>query len=256
MYRRAEFFKIDYPLTLQDIKTKIGPVTKKPRRVPDKNALTKKITLDCSFDHKNIINGHYILGMEIEYQITLRKGVPYQKTRDVFAFLFFAKQKILVVLGRDEAIVEAVKEVSNVLYGDTKNIKPFRPVKFTKDSLVGIINKLKQDDDGSWCDEYNAHHTAIKYQGKKTKTNFSLGEGNCVLEDEEAQQEIDNATSISPKYRFTKCPQLNGESYPQPKTLTFNGRNGVVSLSIRQDFENWYRFVSNFLLQHLELSED
>lgn len=256
MYGRAKFFRIDYPITVQDIDKKIKNVTKKIKRVPDKNIMTEKISLSRKFYNKRKIGENYIFGMEMEWQITVKKGMPYQTTQDLLDFLFFTKEKILVVLGSDDVVAGAVKEVAETLYGDIHNIKPFGHVTFEKNSLVNIINKLKQDDPDSWCDEHNAYHGALKYQERKTKTNFSLGEGNCVLDDPEAQKEIDNATSISPKYRFTKCPKFNGISYDLPKTLRFNGMKGVVSISTKQNFENWHKFISNFLLQHLELVYD
>lgn len=254
MYRRAEFFKIEHPLSIQKIAEKLGAVTDRKRQVPDKNALTKKIVLSCSFSNQKMHDDYYVSGMELQYQITARKGVPYQKTWDFFAFLFFVKKNVLVVLGRDTAITDAIKEVSKVLYGDTQDIRPFSSVRFEKDSLVRIITKLKKNDSDSWCDEHNALHGAMRYQGRKTKTNFSLGDGNCVLDDNEAKQEIANATTINPKYRFYRCPKLNGVAYDQPQTLRFNGEKGTIGIGRNLDFEHWEKFIAKFLLQHLEWS--
>ena len=47
------------------------------------------------------------------------------------------------------------------------------------------IKQMRNDDPDSWCDEYGGKHDGIKYQGRKTKSNFSLGEGKCVLDDHE-----------------------------------------------------------------------
>lgn len=240
-------------MSIQEIKKKIGSVKNRQRKVPSKGAPERKITLDCDFTHK-AHDDYYVLGVDLEYQITARKGMPYQRTRDFFAFLFFEKEKVLVVLGRDKAIPEVIKVVSDILYGDVQDLKPFISVGFGKDSLVRIIGMLKEDDSDSWCDEHNAIHGALRFDDRKTKTNFSLGEGNCVLEDDEANREIANATSINPKYRFYKLPKMNIMLSPKPQTLKFNGTDGVISISRFQDFENWEMLIAKFLLKHLELS--
>ena len=252
MYRRAEFFKISYPLKIDEIKNRCKNIKDKPRTVNDKNFITKKITLECSFDQKEEKNGNYLLGINVEYQLSPKKGVPYQTTRDLFAFMFFPNNNILVVLGRDAAINEAINEVSKILYPDVENLKVFGSVTFSVDSMVEAIKQMRNDDPDSWCDEYGGKHDGIKYQGRKTKSNFSLGEGNCVLDDREAQEAIASSTSISPKYKFYKCPKLHKISYDKPKTMSFNGRNGVVSISIHQEFENWYKFIAEFLMSTLE----
>ena len=253
MHRRAEFFRIDYPLKLEDIKNKFKNVKDRQRKVQDKNHITKKITLGCSFDNKKERDGNYLLGVHVEYQIHPKKGMSYQKTSDLFGFIFFLSHNLLVVLGRDEAIGDAVKEVSKILYPD-EDLRVLSPITFTVDSLVKTITEMRKDDPESWCDEYRARHDGVKYQDRKTKSNFSLGPGQCVLDDLEAQGAIDASTSISPKYKFYICPKLNPISYDRPKTISFNGRDGVISISIEQKPENWYRFISDFLLKTLMLN--
>lgn len=254
MFRRAQFFKMSYPLELDFIKDKFRNVDSKSRRVIDKNTINIEITLDCSFNQKRENADNYQLGASIEYQFHPRKNTPWLNTREFVAFMFFPRNKLLVVLGRDEALTEAIKVVSNILYDNTDTIKPFNSVMFEKQSLVDTIGIMKNNDStgASWCDEHNAIHRAEKYEGRKTKTNFSLGPNNCVLEDEEALAEIENATSISPKYRFKKCSELNAISYDRPKTISFNGEQGVISISISQGFENWDRFISKFILKNVE----
>ena len=160
---------------------------------------------------------------------------------------------MLVVLGRDETLTEVVRVVSDVLYDNTDRVKMFRSVMFEKQSLIDTINKMKQNDPTgeSWCVEHNAIHDGGKFKGEKTMTNFSLGPYNCVLDHPDAQDEMANATSISPKYRFKSCPELNTLTYSKPKTMLFNGKEGVISISVTQEFENWYRFVSEFIIKNI-----
>ena len=256
LYRRAEFFKIEYPLTVDIIKKRIGKIKDKTRETKDKNHITRNITLECSFENRVEKDGNYFVGLNLEYQISPKKGVPYQKTRDFYAVIFFPKKNVLVVLGRDTAISEMLKLFSDILYPDTdlKYYRVFGSVVFGINSMIKAIKEMRKDDPSSWCDEYNGKHGAKKYQGKKTKSNFSLGEGNCVLDNKEAQGAIAAATSISPKFKFYKCPKLTHTVYEQPKTISFNGCNGVVSSSIPQDFDNWYRFISEFLIDRLEIN--
>lgn len=252
MYRRAEFFKIEYPLKIDKIKEKFKDIKNYNRNPIDKNYISKKIKLVCSFEHKEEKDGNYLIGLDIEYQISPRKGVPFQKTRDLHALIFFPKYNILVVLGRDSAIFEIIPIISKILYPDAKSINVFKHVHFDTDSIVNTIRILRKDDDNSWCDEYRGKHLGPKYQGKKTKSNFSLGEGKCVLDDAEAIDAISVSTSINPTYKFYRCLKLNSKSYDSPKTISFNGEHGIISISISPEFENWYKFISKFLINELK----
>ena len=254
MFRRAEFFNTDFPLKIEEIEHRFRGIKNKPRKIRDKNYITKHITLECSFDNKKEKDGNYLLGIDIEYQISAKKGIPYQKTRDFYTFMFFPKNNLLVVVGRDTAICDAINEVSKILYPNVDNMKVFSSVMFGVKSMVTAIKNMRDDDPNSWCDEYGARHDALKYQGKKTKSNFSLGEGYCVLDDSEAKEAIAASTSISPKYKFVRCPKLNQVTYDAPKTMSFNGREGVISISVNQSFDHWYKFISDFLLKTLEFN--
>ena len=113
MHRRAEFFRIDYPLKLEDIKNKFKNVKDRQRKVQDKNHITKKITLGCSFDNKKERDGNYLLGVHVEYQIHPKKGMSYQKTSDLFGFIFFLSHNLLVVLGRDDIFSDYFLHICN-----------------------------------------------------------------------------------------------------------------------------------------------
>ena len=252
MYRRAQFFKISYPLRIDEIKSRLRGAKNAVRTVNNKNFITQKIDLKCDFEHKKETDGNYLLGISLEYQIRIRQGMEYQKARDLFAFIFFPKDNILVVLGRDTARSVAVTEVSKILYPDVEDLRMLSPITFSVGSMVAAITQMRDDDPSSWCDEYRGRHDGQKYQGKKTKSNFSLGEGLCIFDDSEAKDAIDKSTSISPKYKFFACPKLNQLVYDTPKTISFNGQNGVVSVSIYQEFENWYKFISEFLIKILK----
>lgn len=252
MYRKAEFFKMKFPLKIEEIKSKFENLKSVPRKTLDKNSIIKKITLDCSFEHKKARDENYLVGIDFQFQISPRRGVPYQKTRDLYGLIFLPKYELLVILGRDTAVGEMTSFIAKILYPDSKHLLVFSHVEFEPDSLVETIKKLRSDDDDSWCDEYRGKHGAIKYQGKKTKSNFSLGEGNCVLDDSEAIDAISKSTSINPTYKFYKCPKLTPKTYDSPKTVLFNGENGTVSVSIAQDFDNWYKFITDFLVNELK----
>lgn len=252
MYRKAEFFKMDFPLTVEEIKSKFSNLTSVPRKTEDKNSMIRKITLDCSFEHKKKKDDNYFVGLDFQFQISPRRGVPFQKTRDLYGLIFLPQHNLLVVLGRDTAISELISFIATILYPETKRHLVFRHVQFTSDSLVETIKKLRLDDPKSWCDEYRGKHGAVKYQGKKTKSNFSLGEGNCVLDDTEAIGAISASTSINPTFKFYKCPKLNPLAYDSPKTMLFNGENGSVSVTVSQEFDNWYKFISEFLVKELK----
>lgn len=229
-------------------------VQSKSRKVNDKNVIGQKITLDCKFNRKRKMDGNYVLDVSIEYQIHPKKDMQYQKTQDHLTFVFFIYREILVVLGRDDAKQEAVNTVQKVLYPDVEDMRMFRPVTFSVESLVEIIKVMREDDPNSWCSDYGGVHDASKYQGKKTKSNFSLGEGRCVLDDSEAMEAIECSTSICPRYKFYKCPKLNDYSYDKPKTMLFNGKNGSVTIFKDQEFKDWYRFILDFLLDNLVFS--
>lgn len=253
MYRKAEFYKMKYPLKIEQIKSKFDDLKKlNTRKVDDKNSTIRKIELDCTIEHKRVKDDNYIVGLDFQFQISPRRGVPFQKTRDLYGLIFFPKHELLVILGRDTAVGEIISFIGEKLYPDIKGHLLFNHLKFESDSLVKIIKKLRNDDDRSWCDEYRGKHAGVKYQGKKTKSNFSLGEGNCVLDDSEAVDAINNSTSINPTYKFYKCPKLTRKTYDSPKTILFNGEGGTVSVSVAQDFDNWYRFISEFLLNELQ----
>ena len=257
-YRRAEYRIMEYSLQLNDIEKKIRKIKNQPRTIKDKNFITKNITLHCSFENRKEKNGNYICGLDLEYQISPKKGVPYQTTRDFYAVIFLPKEQMLVVLGRDTAISEVIEILSDILSIDTdrKHTRMFNHVSFNTESMVKVIKKMRKDDKRAWCDEYNGKHGAVKYQQRKTKSNFSLGEGNCVLDDSEAQEAIDMSTSISPKFKFYTCPRLNKITYEQPKTISFNGLRGVISISTAQNFDNWYRFIAEFLIDNLEIQNN
>lgn len=252
MYRKAEFFKMEFPITADQIKAKFSDLKSVPRKTLDKNSIIKKITLDCSIEHNKKKDDNYLIGLDFQYQISPRRGIPFQKTRDLYGLIFLPKHKLLVVLGRGDAVSEIIPFIAKILYPESKAHLVFRHVQFTSDSLVETIKKLRADDKKSWCDEYRGKHGAIKYQGKKTKSNFSLGEGNCVLDDDEAIGAIEESTSINPTFKFYKCPKLNHIAYDSPKTMLFNGERGSISITVSQEFDYWYNFISEFLVKKLQ----
>lgn len=256
MYRKAEFFRMKYPLTLEEIQTRFKKLQSGKRKTNDKNSTIRKIELDCDVEHKRAKDENYIIGMDFEFQISARRGVPWQKTRDLYGLIFLPKYDILVVLGRDDAVSELLSFIGKTLYPDAGSHVVFRHLQFVPDSLVDTIRKLRKDDPQSWCDEYRGKHDAIKYQGKKTKSNFSLGEGECVLDDAEAIDAIDNSSSINPVFKFYKCSKLTPKRYDKPKYILFNGGNGSVSVSVGQDFDNWYKFITEFLVKELQYGKD
>jgi len=182
----------------------------------------------------------------------LEKEIPFQKTRDLYGLIFLPKYDLLVVLGRDTAVSELLSFIGNALYPDAGTHVIFKHLQFVPDSLVATIKKLRKDDPKSWCDEYRGKHSAVKYQNKKTKSNFSLGEGKCVLDDSEAIDAINKSSSINPVFKFYKCPKFISKTFDTPKYLLFNGGNGSVGVSVGQDFDNWYKFISEFLVKELQ----
>ena len=251
MYRRAEFFQMELSLKIDVIEEKFKKIKEHNRKVTNKNNLIKKIELGCTFENKSEKSGNYLLGLDLQYQIRPRKGVRYQTTRDLFALIFFPKQNLLTILGRDDAITEIISIISKILYKDADKLNVFKHIKFDIDSVVDTIKLLRNDDSDSWCNEYRGKHGVLKYEGKKTKSNFSLGEGNCVLDDPEARRAIKESSSISPTYKFYRCPKLNSKTYDTPKTMTFNTEKGTIGISASPEFENWYKFIYNFILKNL-----
>lgn len=254
LFRSAKFFKIETPLGVDEMLSRFEKVGSKSRSVNDKNILGQKITLGCKFSRKRKMDGNYILNVSIEYQIHPKKGMPYQTARDLLTFVFFINQGTLVVLGRDDAMQDAVNTVQEVAYPNVEDMRMFRPVALDVESLVKTITVMKSDDPNSWCSDYGGVHDAVKYQNRKTKSNFSLGEGKCVLDDPEAIEAIKCSTTISPRYKFYVCPKLNEHSYNKPKTMLFNGKNGSITIFTPQEFEDWYRFILYFLLESLVFS--
>ena len=242
---------MNFPLKLDVIKAKFSDLSSVPRKTNDKNSIIKKIILDCDIEHKKVKDTNYVVGLDFQFQISPRRGVRYLKTRDLYGLIFLPEHDLLVILGKDTAMAEITSFITKILYSDSKIRFMFSHVNFNSDSLINIIKKLRIDDPDSWCDEYRGTHGAVKYQGKKTKSNFSLGEGHCVLDDREAIDAMNNSTSINPKYRFYKCPKFISKTYDSPKAISFNGKNGSISCSISQDFDSWYKFISEFLIKEL-----
>ena len=255
MYKKVIFYEMKYPLPIEKIKKQFSKLIKEKRFVSDKNFITKKISLICDFENKKPKDDNYCVGVDFEFQIRARNNVPWQKTRDLYGIIFIPKYNLMVVSGRDQGVPEFLSFFRDKLYIDAKNEIVFKRIQFTIDSVIEIINKLKKDDKESWCDEYRGKHESIKYQDKKTKSNFSLGEGNCVLDDEEAKDAIEVSSSISPVFKYYKCPKLNGDVFDTPKSITFNSQKGSISFSISQDFDNIYKFIINFFVDKVKLKD-
>ena len=255
MYKSATFFRINHPLPLADMANRFGGNEHQTRMVPDQNNDIDEIVLGYDFYNQYEDNGNYICEVNLEYQIRLRRGAQYQTTRDPFTFIFFIEHRILVVLGRNAVLGNAVDFLAQILHPDIQALDIFSPIQFGVDSLTETIRTLRDDDPGSWCDSYNARHEGERYQGRKTKTNYSLGPGECVLRDPEAIEAINMATSISPTYKFFTCTRLNNIPYTRPKSMKFNTLRGTVYIPTQQEFESWYRFIADFLLNTLEFMD-
>lgn len=251
MFRTVAFFRIEAPLGIDKITRQFAKIKNKPRKVKDKNVDSQKITLGCKFNKKEVIDGNYILGVSIEHQVHPKKDTKYQKIRDYFIFIFFTNDDFLAVLGRPDVRRDAVNVVMEMLYPQVEDMQMFSPVSFDVNSVVKTINVMKKDDSRSWCSDYGGMHDAVKYQNKKTKSNFSLGEGECVLDDPEAKEAIRHSTTIGPKYKFHACPKLNERTYNRARTMQFSGKNGTVTIFTPQEFKAWYRFILDFLLDSL-----
>lgn len=251
LFRKASFFKVETALKVDEITNRLTGVQNRPRAVPDKNSAGKRITLKCEFRQKKVKDGNYVLGVRIEYQIRPRTDMEYQKAQNYFIFVFFPRHDLLAVLGSDDAMRDAVNVVQEALYPDVDDRAMFRPATLEVDSVVETIKEMKKDDPYSWCSDYGGIHDGPKYQDKKTKSNFSLEEGKCVLEDPEALDAIAHSSAIAPKYKFYTCPKLSPNPYTRPKSMQFNGKRGTVTIFIPHEFEHWYGFIWDFLLDSL-----
>ena len=225
-----------------------GIKKKRARHVRDRNNPGKWVDLPCSFD-KEERDGNYIVNVTLVHQIRARPDMEYQRVSDTLALVFLMDEELLVVMGRD-GIEEAVKEVSEMLYPGVDE-KVFHPVQFKPDSVVAAIKHLRDSNQGSWCHSFGGKFDAAKYKGKRT-LDFSKDPGECILDDAEAADAIQNASSLSPTYKFYSCRQLSQTEYDQPKSIRFSARRGTVSVSVVQEFEDMYGFVSGFLAGELE----
>ena len=213
---------------------------KRTRRVRDKNNPGTWIELPCSFDRTDR-DGNYIVNVTLAHQVRARADMEYQKVTDNVALVFLLSEQMLVVMGRD-GIEEAIEEVSELLYPGV-NERVFHPVQFETDSVVGTVRSLRDSNNGSWCHSFGGKFDDKKYKDKRT-LDFSKDPGECILDDGEAADAIRSATSLSPTYKFYSCKQLSQAEYDQPKAIRFSARRGTVSISVAQEFEDMYRFVS------------
>ena len=248
MYRRAAFYRLGLPVDLASILNKFRD-TKTTRVTKDRNDPTQNIELEFHIFRDAHDTKNYELSCIIEFQERLNREVPYITVRDRLAFLFLSDRGILVVLGRERHANRAIVEMTQILFPDNvENLMVFHRTPLSKDAIIDIILRMREDDRRSWCSAYNAEHDNQMWNQEKTRTDFSLVEGRCVLDHPEAQAEIENATNISPHYKFYQCLQLTQDVYEAPKTMRFLGSKGVVSTSIPFGFECWYGFIVNFLL--------
>ena len=238
--------------SIDDIENKMSKIEKLPWKEPDKNKPGKEIEMSLDVEHKERRNGNYLVGVSTKYQYSYGRGLGHTVIYDLASLIFFPKNRLLVVLGRDDSVSGPVREISNTLYKNRNGIKTFSNVQFGTDSLVKTIRILREDDRRSWCQDHNSMHRRELYKGKMTKFNFALAEGNCVLDDPEAQDAIQHATHINPTFKYYNCPKLKSITYDKPKTIRFNGSDGVVSTSIGHDFNAWYGFVE-FLIKSLAI---
>ena len=250
MYRRAVFKRMDYELAVGDIESKLSKTKRLSWNEPDKNRPGKEIEMSLDIEHKLRKDGNYVVGISTKYQYSYGRGQGHGVISDFVSLMFFPKNRMLVVLGRDDSVSGPIREISNTLYQNRKGIKAFSNVQFGTDSLVKTIKTLRGDDSRSWCQHYNSTHGQELYEGKKATTNFSLAEGNCVLDDPEAQDAIRHATHINPTFKYYTCPKLKNITHDKPKTMRFNGIDGFVSTSVVYDFDAWYNFVQ-FLIKSL-----
>lgn len=253
MYRRAVFKRIEYGLSVGEIRAKMPQSKRHDWKEPDKNKPDAEI--DMSLEVKNIqsSNGNCRVVINTTYQYRYGRGLGYTVTSDLISLIFLTKNKLLVVLGRDDSVSGAVREVSNIRYPNRKGMKTFSSIQFDKDLLVKTIRILRKDDSSSWCQDYNAVYGARLYKEKMTKSNFALVDGKCVLDDRDAIDAIKHATHISPVYKYYTCPKLEEITHNKPKAVRFNGFDGVVSTSTAHDLDSWHGFAT-FLVKSLELA--
>lgn len=249
MYRKTVWLKMAYHLSAGEMSRAFRDIRKKrARHVRDKNNPSTWVELPCSFEKKGR-DGNYIVNVTLAHQIRARPDMEYQRVSDSLALVFLMNEQLLVVMGRD-GIEEAVKEVSEMLYPGVDE-KVFLPVQFKPDSVVAAIRRLRDSNQGSWCHSFGGRFDAAMYKGKRT-LDFSKDPGECILDDAEAADAIRNASSLSPTYKFYSCRQLSQTEYDQPKSIRFSARRGTVSISVVQEFEDMYGFVSGFLAGELE----
>ena len=213
----------------------------------DKNNRGSQISLPCKYD-KVERDGNYIVNVKITHQVRMRQDMDYEMVTDHLALVFVLKKQVLAVMGR-VAIDDALGEVAKILYPDVQD-EVFHHMRFMPNNVINAIKKLRAGDDRSWCHRFGGKFEARKYRGK-TELDFSKGEGVCILDDKKALDAISNATNLAPEFRFYKSPELNGNEYDQPKSIRFNTRKGVVSISVRQEFDDFYQFVTVFLIKSL-----
>lgn len=251
MFRKVVFKKMLYPLSVDKIKDKMSRKKKLSWKETDKNDPYKEIELSLEIEHQQSSNGNYVVGVSTKYQYSYGRGLGYAIANDFLSFVFIPKSGLLAVLGRDDTVSGPMNAISNLLYPDRQNIKTFANTQFDKDSLVKTIKSLRSDDPRSWCQDFNAVHRML-YKGKMTKSNFALVDGNCVLDDPDAQDAINNAELINPTFRYYACPKLKKITHARPKTIRFNASDGVVSVSTPHDPEQWYGFI-NFLVKSIKM---
>lgn len=247
MYRRVEFFKMGYMLKLAELQESFRGVTSKPRVTRDKNGKGAMIRLPCKYE-KVERDGNYIVNINITHQMRARPDMEYEQVTDSLALVFALKKQFLAVMGR-HAIGDALDEVSKILHPSMQD-EVFHHVRFAPDAVIEAIKKLRADDGRSWCHRFGSKFEARMYKGK-TELDFSKGEGVCILDDREAVDAISNATNLAPEFRFYKCPKLSTVEYDQPKSMRFNTKKGVVSISVRQEFDDLYQFTTAFLIKSL-----
>lgn len=248
MYRRAVLYKMQYPLRPDGAGASFRGA-KKVRRVGDKNRPDSWIELPCSLERAEK-DGNYTADIGTVHQLRARSDMEYQEVTGNLALVFILGKKILAAMGRD-GIGKAVSEVSKALYpGVDEDV--FLPVQFDRDSVMDAIRRLRRPNTGSWRHSLAGRLAAKAHNGKRS-LGFSKDEGVCILDDSEAMDAISNATSVSPRYKFYKCKELGGAAYDGPKPILFNAGSGTVSVSVRQESDNMYMFMTGFLAKSLKV---
>lgn len=249
MYRRAAFYNLGLSVSLTNI---LNDIMKGENKwtINDLKGSIQKIEFALSIPEDNRDNTNYVLSCIVEAQEHLNKDTQYITVRNHLV-LFLLEQNVFVVLGKERYVNRTIKEATKLMFPDnTENLVLFNSTPLNKDAIMAIIKNMRKDDQRSWCSAFNAKHDDRMWNDEKTRTDFSLAEGKCVLDHAEAQAEIKNANNIGPHYKFYYCPQLTTDTYNAPKTMRFSGTKGVVSTSIPFEFECWYAFIVNFLLPH------